>query len=50
LSPGTKGGDAVEQHSLRLCLGAALKEAEIRRACCAVEAIVRAGDILDSGQ
>ena len=37
----------METHSLRLHLGTALKEAEIRRTCCAVEAILRAGTILD---
>jgi hypothetical protein len=37
----------METHNLRLYLGTALKEAEIRRTCCAVEAILRAGTILD---
>ena len=37
----------METQSLRLYLGTALKEAEIRRTCCAVEAILRAGTILD---
>ena len=38
----------MEQHSLRLYLGPALSTPEIRRACCAVEAILRAADILDN--
>ena len=37
----------METHSLRLYLAASLKEAEIRRTCCAVDAILRAGTILD---
>src|SRR5215470_20015817 len=37
----------MEAHSLRLHLGIALKEHEIRRACTAVEHILRAADILD---
>jgi len=37
----------MEPHNLRLHLAIALKEPEIRRACCAVEAIFRAGTILD---
>src|SRR6266853_702436 len=40
-------GRAMEPHDLRLHLAIALKEPEIRRACCAVEAIFRAGTILD---
>jgi phytoene/squalene synthetase len=40
-------GDDMEPHDLRLHLAIALKEPEIRRACCAVEAIFRAGTILD---
>ena len=39
--------DGMEAHSLRLHLGIALKEHEIRRACTAVEHILRAADILD---
>ena len=38
----------MESHGLRLHLGPALATPEIRRACCAVEAVFRAGDILDS--
>jgi phytoene/squalene synthetase len=41
-------GVDMEQHSLRLHLGPALSTPEIRRACCAVEAILRAADILDN--
>ncbi len=37
----------MEPHNLQLHLAIALKEPEIRRACCAVEAIFRAGTILD---
>jgi hypothetical protein len=37
----------MEAHSLRLYLSTALKEHEIRRACTAVEHILRATDILD---
>jgi hypothetical protein len=37
----------METHSLRLYLGHALKEAEIRRACSAIEAILHAGSVLD---
>ena len=37
----------METHSLRLYLAHALKEAEIRRACSAVEAILHAGSVLD---
>jgi hypothetical protein len=37
----------MEPHNLQLHLAIALKEAEIRRTCCAVEAILRAGTILD---
>ena len=37
----------METHSLRLYLADSLKEAEIRRTCCAVDAILRAGTILD---
>jgi hypothetical protein len=37
----------MDKQKLHLHLGVALKESEIRRACCAVEAIVRAADILD---
>jgi phytoene/squalene synthetase len=37
----------MEKQKLHLHLGVALKEPEIRRACSAVEAIVRAVDILD---
>ena len=37
----------MEAHSLRLHLAIALKEHEIRRACTAVEHILRAADILD---
>ena len=39
--------DGMETHSLRLYLSTALKEHEIRRACTAVEHILRAADILD---
>jgi hypothetical protein len=38
----------MEAHSLRLHLSIALKEHEIRRACTAVEHILRAADILDN--
>jgi len=48
LSQGAKGGANMEPHSLRLHLGPALSTPEIRRACCAVEAILRAADILDN--
>jgi hypothetical protein len=38
----------MEAHTLRLDMQPALKTPEIRRTCCAVEAILRAGDILDT--
>jgi phytoene/squalene synthetase len=38
----------MEPQKLRLYLGPALHTPEIRRACCAVEAILRAADILDN--
>jgi hypothetical protein len=38
----------MEAHTLRLDTQPALKTPEIRRTCCAVEAILRAGDILDT--
>ena len=39
---------AMESRSLGLYLAPALSTPEIRRACCAVEAILRAADILDN--
>src|SRR5258707_764179 len=44
LSQGAKGGATMESESLRLHLAIALKAPEIRRACCAVEPILRAAD------
>jgi hypothetical protein len=38
----------MEAHTLRLDMQPALKTPEIRRTCCAVEAILRAGNILDT--
>ena|SRR6266478_2774531 len=38
----------METQTIRPHLKSALKTAEIRRACCAVEAILRAADILDN--
>ena len=38
----------METQTIRPQLKSALKTAEIRRACCAVEAILRAADILDN--
>jgi phytoene/squalene synthetase len=37
----------MKPQSLRLHLAIALKEPEIRRACCAVEGVLRAGDLLE---
>jgi hypothetical protein len=47
LSQGAKGGATMESENLRLNLAIALKTPEIRRACCAVERILTAVDILD---
>jgi hypothetical protein len=38
----------MESHTLRLHLGAALKEPEVRRACHAVERVMGVGDVLDN--
>jgi hypothetical protein len=38
----------MEPESFKHHITVALKSSEIRRACCAVEAIFRAGDILDT--